>query len=148
MKKSDFIAKKMPILMTASVSTRGMKNACFTDEERETMYVETLTYYIQTLLKDKNVCLIFAENSGWDLNRLLLKIPSHRREQIEMIELAPELFDVTKGKGYNEILLMNMALEKSHLLRESYPANLVMGKYSCLASDVDCYIKDRVLKNK
>lgn len=34
---------KLPLLMTASVSTRGMIGACFTDEEREKMYCETLS---------------------------------------------------------------------------------------------------------
>ena len=36
---------KLPILMTASVSTRGMAGADFSDEEREKMYLETLGFY-------------------------------------------------------------------------------------------------------
>jgi hypothetical protein len=45
---------KLPLLMTASVSTRSMKGACFTDEERETMYVSAIQFYISKLLIDVN----------------------------------------------------------------------------------------------
>jgi hypothetical protein len=41
---------KLPLLMTASVSTRGMVGACFTDEEREKMYRESLMIYEKMLI--------------------------------------------------------------------------------------------------
>ena len=55
----------IPLLMTASVSTRGMKGACFSDEQREQMYLETLRYYLETLPEDQPI--VFADNSGWGL---------------------------------------------------------------------------------
>ena len=47
---------KLPLLMTASVSTRGMVGACFTDEEREKMYRESLMIYEKMLIGCKDVC--------------------------------------------------------------------------------------------
>lgn len=41
----------LPILMTASVSTHGMKGACFSDEERYAMYLNSLTHYISISYK-------------------------------------------------------------------------------------------------
>lgn len=38
--------KSLPILMTASVSTRGMEGACFSDHERYNMYLNTLIAYL------------------------------------------------------------------------------------------------------
>lgn len=35
---------RIPLLMTASVSTRNMKGACFSDTEREKMYLETILF--------------------------------------------------------------------------------------------------------
>ena len=55
----------LPILLTASVETRGMKGAKFSAREREKMYVDTLNYYISDLSKRKgDFILVFAENSG------------------------------------------------------------------------------------
>ena len=45
---------KLPLLLTASISARGMKGACFSDEEREAMYLAALKWYL--------------ENSGWNLS--------------------------------------------------------------------------------
>jgi hypothetical protein len=45
---------KIPLLMTASVATRGMKGADFTDEEREKMYLSTIRFYIKELLISVN----------------------------------------------------------------------------------------------
>ena len=55
---------KLPVLLTASISTRGMKGACFSDEERENMYLCTLTFYLNKMSGQQ---FVFAENSGWDL---------------------------------------------------------------------------------
>ena len=44
------MTNKLPILMTASVSTRGMIGADFSDAEREKMYLETLAYYIKEFI--------------------------------------------------------------------------------------------------
>ncbi len=100
----------IPILMTASVDTRGMQGAKFSATEREKMYVDTLNFYID-VFKKKEECfeLVFAENSGWNKKSILKKLHKAENVFIEYVELSPEDFDVAKGKGYNEMLLIDKA---------------------------------------
>lgn len=67
----NFSMKYLPILMTASVSTRGMKGACFSDEERYGMYLGALRYYVDKFFIKpgavNDIKIVFADNSGWDL---------------------------------------------------------------------------------
>ena len=65
----------LPILLTASVDTRGMKGAKFSAKEREKMYVDTLNYYISDLSKrNGQFTLVFAENSGWNKESVIEKL--------------------------------------------------------------------------
>lgn len=121
--------KKLPILMTASISTRGMKGACFTDKEREMMYANALSFYIMNLLGKKEQRIVFAENSGWDLHSLITKLPSFDHQQIEFISIPVEMFDISKGKGYNELLLINETLKRSSFIKESGAFFKVTGRY-------------------
>ena len=152
----------IPLLMTASVSTRGMKGACFSDEQREQMYLETLRYYLETLPEDQPI--VFADNSGWGLDRFqqladqfekkergvrgqelgvrkeegqwndenstvhlhLFSPPSSR---VEFISVDPAICDQTRGKGYNEILLMNAVVERSELIKQAGAFMKVTGRY-------------------
>lgn len=124
--------------MTASVSTRGMKGACFSDEERYGMYLETLRYYITTLLSpsrhDFCVKLVFTDNSGWDLSTFHKDLTGEFGADIvdsnvEFISLPPELFDISKGKGYNELLMINMAVDKSAFINQTGTFFKVTGRY-------------------
>lgn len=115
--------------MTASVSTRGMKGACFTDQEREAMYVNALSYYIVNIQRKSDVRIVFAENSGWDLEVFQSKLPLYNPAQIEFISVPSELFDISKGKGYNELLLINEALQRSRFIKESGAFFKVTGRY-------------------
>ena len=124
--------KPLPVLMTASVSTRGMKNAYYSDEERERMYVETLNYYIKHLMSDVRQSIVFCDNSGWDLNHLmlnLLNLDSYDSNRLTFISLPPESFDISKGKGYNELLMMNMAVSKSQTIQDAGGFVKVTGRY-------------------
>ena len=116
--------------MTGSVSTRGMKGACFTDEEREVMYVEAIKYYIDNLLfKDKSQKIVFAENSGWDLKLIKAKLPSYDEERVEFISLHADEFDISRGKGYNELLMINKVVERSKFIKEAGYFFKVTGRY-------------------
>ena len=139
----------LPILMTASVSTRGMKGACFTDEEREAMYVGTLSFYIMNLLKRKGQKIVFSENSGWNLNSLKAKLPPFDPCRIEFISLPVDLFDISRGKGYNELLLINETLKRSHFIRECGAFFKVTGRYPIynLEYFVKC-AKKRIYRDK
>ena len=125
---------RLPILMTASVSTRGMKGACFSDEERENMYVEALAYYAATILpKHSEQRIVFAENSGWNLKALAAKLKERYNDydasKIEFVSLAPEHFDISRGKGFNEMLLISEAAEKSEFINKSGGFFKVTGRY-------------------
>jgi len=127
---------RIPVLLTASVSTRGMKGAAFSDEERERMYLETLKFYLEAL--PENQPIVFAENSGWPLEKFkelsnstvrLQPSPSPRSPRIEFISVDPAICDQSRGKGYNEILLMNQAIERSTAIRGAGAFMKVTGRY-------------------
>ena len=109
-----------PQLLTASVDTRGMKGAKFSSEEREKMYVDTLNYYISLFTKNKTYQeIIFVENSGWDLNRFREKIHESNFISVEYQSLDPSIFNQTKGKSYNELLLIQIAITKSEFIQDA-----------------------------
>ena len=124
------MGKNLPILMTASVSTQGMKGARYTDLEREQMYIGALSYYLHDLLSsDPQQKIVFAENSGWDLNRLKTALSGYDIDRVEFIALPKEAFDISRGKGYNELLLINLAIEKSATIQERGAFFKVTGRY-------------------
>ncbi len=109
----------IPILMTASVDTRGMPGAAFSASEREDMYVGTLNYYITEFRKrpDFLFSLVFAENSGWEPEKITQKLLHADNVQVEYLALDPQDFDPMKGKSYNEMLLIDQTLERSEAIR-------------------------------
>lgn len=132
---------KLPLLMTASVSTRGMKGACFSDEEREEMYVSALMFYVNHLLPQRpEQRIVFAENSGWDLERIRQKLPRTSLDQIELVSLSPEEFDISKGKGYNEMLLINKTIKQSRFIEEAKAFLKVTGRYPIL--NISTFLED------
>ena len=121
---------KLPILMTASISTRGMAGADFSDEERERMYLDAIGFYARDLLaKDEDRKLVFVENSGWNLEHFRAKIDNKFDFQMEFIALDPKDFDVSKGKGYNELILINQAIDRSRVLSDVGAFMKVTGRY-------------------
>ena len=121
---------KLPILMTASVSTRGMQGADFTDAEREAMYIATLKYYLETILAaDADRRIVFVDNSGWDIERIIKQIPNSAKTQIEFLSLDVKDFDISKGKGYNETILINQAIGLSSALKTAGAFLKVTGRY-------------------
>ena len=114
--------------MTASVDTHGMKGALFSAAEREKMYVGTLQFYLDTICRDPRQKIVFCDNSGWDLDSIRAKV-GRRTDAIEWLSLAPDNFDVSRGKGCNELILMTQAAERSRLIRESGAFFKVTGRY-------------------
>lgn len=103
----------IPLVLTASVDPRGMRSAMFSIPEREKMYVNTLNYYIRYFGKypKDTFSIIFVENSGWDLNRILDQLHRKPNVNIEMLSLSPNLFCQEHGKGYNEMLLLDLCVQ-------------------------------------
>lgn len=123
------VDKFLPLLMTASVDPRGMVGADFVAEDRENMYVETLVYYIRTILTNPLQRIVFTENSGWNLDSLVSKLPPFNKEQIEFVSHDPNNFDITKGKGYNEFLMINRTIEMSNVIQDAGAFMKVTGRY-------------------
>lgn len=121
---------KLPILMTASVSTRGMVGADFSNELRERMYIESLQFYCEELLdRDRDRSVVFVDNSGWNLDRIKNAIPEKLSMQVEFLSLPPEEFDISRGKGYNELLLINKIIEQSDVVARTGAFMKVTGRY-------------------
>lgn len=110
----------IPILLTASVDTRGMKGAKFSAEEREKMYVDTLNFYIADLGRRKGeFTLVFAENSGWKAESVTSKLGHADNVKVEYEALQPELFDQTKGKSYNEMLILDLVSARNKTIQQA-----------------------------
>lgn len=114
--------------MTASVSTRGMAGARFTDSEREAMYIETLACYRRLLDRQPERRIVFAENSGWPLDKLKAVMAGYDG-RVEFLSFAPGEFDNSRGKGYNEVRLMNRAITGSRFIGEAGCFFKVTGRY-------------------
>lgn len=123
----------IPILLTASVDTRGMSGAKFAAAEREQMYVDTLNYYIDDLGKrGGNYELVFAENSGWNKHSILSKLHKADNVFIEYLAIDPVLFDQSKGKGYNEMLLLDIASQQSTTVKDCGAFFKLTGRFPIL----------------
>lgn len=120
----------IPILLTASVDTRGMKGSKFTAEEREKMYVDTLNYYIKLFGREKrDTTLVFVENSGWSSDSILNQLYKNDKVTIEYLSLVPSDFVQEKGKSYNEMLLIDKAIEKSSSIKDNGCFFKVTGRF-------------------
>lgn len=135
----------IPILLTASVDTKGMQGAKFSAPERESMYVNTLNYYISDFSKrNGKYHLVFAENSGWDKDSILSKLKKSQNVSIEYISLDADDYDISKGKSYNEMLLIDQASELSDAIKEAGGFFKLTGRYPiknvyALMSEVERY---------
>ncbi len=120
---------RLPLLMTASVDTRGMKGADFSAESREGMYVETLRFYEREVLSADGSRIVFAENSGWDISRIAERSGLAGDGRVEFVSLDPDGFDTGRGKGWNEFRLITQAAERSAAIRDSGAFLKVTGRY-------------------
>lgn len=109
------IMKTIPLLLTATVNPQGMQGAQFAPDDRAAMYVEAIRFY-DTILPEGSP-IIVAENSG--CATLLKEKVGESRCRIEFLELKDAAeYDQTRGKGYNETLLLTAALRHSRLMTE------------------------------
>ena len=106
----------LPLLLTATVNPNGMQDAKFTPTERAEMYRSALAFYVQELTKQKDGgVVVFAENSGAKLE--LPELPDNVK--IEYLNVDLNGFDISKGKGYNEVLLILKAVRSSEFIKEA-----------------------------
>ena len=100
----------IPILLTATVNPQGMKGANFDPEERLNMYVEALEFYVKKGLK-----VVFAENSG----SVVLVSAKVIAENVEYVDVSGPEYDQSRGKGYNETILIHKAVECSSMIQQA-----------------------------
>lgn len=123
--------KTIPILLTATVNPQGMKGANFDVSERIEMYKDALKFYAEKGLK-----VVFAENSGWltqegNLTQIsqstqILNESNICRYQelgihgnIEFVDVSGPEYDQSRGKGYNETILLHKAVNASKFVQEA-----------------------------
>ena len=114
----------IPILLTATVNPQGMQGACFELKYRMMMYSEALRFYAEKGLK-----VVFAENSGF-----LLEIRNSQKERketnfgfsefldcpnVELLDVSGPEYDQSRGKGYNETILLHKAILASEFVKEA-----------------------------
>ena len=119
----------IPLLMTASVDTRGMKRAMFSAAEREQMYVNALRFYLRKF-RESDQKIVFCENSGWDEWEIRKNCEDlWNPECVEYVRLDPHDFDISRGKGYNEVLMVKQAIARSSFIQEAHRFLKVTGRY-------------------
>ena len=103
---------KLAIILTGTISP-SVKGGCFTSKERFDMYSSTLDFYALTI--GKNYPIFFFENSNADLS--IWKEKYKDTLDLTMLQFRPGTeeyidFDNSKGKGYNEYLMIKKGLLK------------------------------------
>lgn len=141
---------KIAILLTSTVRPQVM-GANFSVPERMEMYRSTLQYYAETIGKDYPIVLV--ENSDADLS--VWKEEFKDSLQLEILQFTPPQllhgendeeahlqkettenedygFDNRKGKGYNEYLMIKLALQRSQTLQSCSHFLKITGRYPML----------------
>lgn len=120
----------LAILLTATIKVQ-VKGGHFTTNQRVNMYQSTLRYYSQTI--GKKLPIIFLENSDYDLS--VLKNEFSDLLDIEFIQFRPDSglpFDNSKGKGFNEYLMIGCGVEKSKKIKSCTHFLKITGRYPML----------------
>ena len=122
---------KLAILLTGTIKP-SVVGGNFSVEERKKMYEGTLLYYAKVIGKDYP--LVFVENSDTDLSWIA---PLKYQLSMEVLQFNPQNtenldFDTSKGKGYNEFLMIKKAVGVSHYLNEVTHILKITGRYPML----------------
>lgn len=127
---------KLSILLTATIKP-SVVGGNFTVQERYEMYRSILTFYSKVVGKRYN--FVFVENSNVDLTSL--KKEFEDKLNIEFLQFTSnavlsdsifsvDKFDNTKGKGYNEYLMIKKAILQSKYLNEASHFLKITGRYA------------------
>ena len=105
---------KLAIILTGTVSP-SVKGGSFTPAERFDMYTSTLDFYARTIGKSNPI--FFFENSNADLSEWNQRYKDSL--DLSVIQFRPDTdqyngFDNSKGKGYNEYLMIKKGLSKAY----------------------------------
>lgn len=120
---------KLAILLTATIKVQVLQGN-FSAEERMQMYSSTLHYYSKVI--GHRYPIVFLENSDYDLYELRQEFEG--KLDIEFIQLHPNgdiPFEPSKGKGYNEYLMIG-GVDKSEKLCSCTHFLKITGRYPML----------------
>ena len=132
--------RRLPLLMTASVDPRGMLGANFSPAVREKMYIDALGFYLDELAGDEYGKIVFVENSGWDLASIKGRLGCRANDRVEFMSLDPGGFDVRRGKGFNEFLLVSQAIRRSDAVQRAGAFLKVTGRYPVF--NIKMFVRD------
>lgn len=130
----------IPILLTATVNPHGMKGASFSVEERARMYAEAVAFYLQKLPAAHSI--VFAENSG-SIESVKTKVDDIR---VEWLDVSNADYDINRGKGYNETILISQAVTKSKCIAQSRCFFKITGRLKLL--NINSMLKECSRDNK
>lgn len=132
---------KIALLLTSTVRPQ-VTGSNFSVEERMEMYHSTLQYYAKEI--GRKYPIVLVENSDVDLSpwkhefkdslqlEILQFTPPQLQHNQEETTLEDYGFDNSKGKGYNEYLMIKLALERSEILRTCTHFLKLTGRYPML----------------
>jgi hypothetical protein len=106
----------IPVLLTATVNPNGMQGANFSVEERAQMYVEAVRFYANQSVNGQPLRVVFAENSDALES---VKNAFADNDSIEWVDVSGPEYNQSRGKGFNETILIKKAIEKSVFIREA-----------------------------
>ncbi len=129
---------KIAILLTATVRPQVF-GSNFSVPQRMEMYRSTLAFYAKTL--GRKYPVVIVENSDVDISSWQQEFKDAL--QLEVLQFTPPLlagnkaqedygFDNHKGKGYNEYLMIKLAMERSQTLSECTHFLKITGRYPML----------------
>lgn len=103
----------IPLLLTATVNPKGMQGACFSVSERANMYAEAVSFYVA-----KDCQVVFAENSG-EMDAVMQLLPAEVVSKVEWVNTASDEYDQSRGKGFNEVILLRECIAKSNIIQQT-----------------------------
>lgn len=108
------------ILFTASVQVNQAIAGVTTADpgQREEEYAANLRYFLREHPRLRK--LVFAESSGWPLDRLreIAAAENPHGKEVEILQLACNDFPGGLGKGYGEAMILDRAVAASRLVRD------------------------------
>jgi hypothetical protein len=123
------IESELTLLMTGSIDPKGMRvNQAVADPKvREQEYAKSISFYLEHHSRIRRI--VFAENSGWPLDRLRELIESRKQQQeVEFCSFSLNDYPREWGKSYGEMLLMDHAFAESRLISRSRYVAKVTGR--------------------
>lgn len=117
------------LLMTATITPRNCPDAQFEPWERRRRYLAAFRYYLEKIGVGMYDGIVFAENSGEELDDFAHAIPLHLKQSVELLSAPPEIFPANLRKN-NEFLLLDYAVDHSMLMKNGVSGFFkVTGRY-------------------